>query len=101
MIIGLGTGEIYTILVLAVAGVCAYFCSKIAGSKGYSPAMFGVLGFLFSFIMLIIVFVMPDKADQTRSREVDAAIALEKYKKLLDDGVITKAEFDKKKNELL
>ena len=34
-------------------------------------------------------------------REVNNAEAIRKYKELLDDGIITQEEFDKKKAELL
>ncbi len=36
-----------------------------------------------------------------KDREVNNAEAIRKYKELLDDGIITQEEFDKKKAELL
>ena len=39
----------------------AYACAKIAQSKGYNAILFGVLGYFFSIIVLIVVLVLPDR----------------------------------------
>ena len=41
--------------------ICAVACYKIAGGKGRSAGWWGLWGFLFSFIALIIVAVLPRK----------------------------------------
>lgn len=43
----------------------------------------------------------PEKAPEEASAPVDVPEALEKYKRLLDSGVITQEEFDAKKKQLL
>jgi membrane associated rhomboid family serine protease len=49
------------ILSLIVAVLFAWLCAWIAGRKGYSAWLFGILGFFFFFITLIVVLVLPDK----------------------------------------
>jgi hypothetical protein len=47
--------------------VFAYACAKIAQSKGYNAILFGVLGYFFSIIVLIVVLALPDRR---KAREV-------------------------------
>lgn len=91
----------FIFLCLGIGVVCAIASSNIAGKKGYSAALFGILGFCFGLIVLIVAVVLPDKNVEAVSKDVSAAEALAGYKKLLDDGAITQEEFDKKKSELL
>lgn len=42
-----------------------------------------------------------DNIDKSNKKEVDTVDEIKKYKKLLDDGIITQEEFDKKKKKLL
>lgn len=49
------------IISLAVAVAIGYACYKIAISKGRNGTLFGVLGFLFPIIVLIIIAVLPAK----------------------------------------
>jgi hypothetical protein len=51
----------YIISVL-VSLVFAFACAAIAGGKGRSRALFGILGFFFSIITLIVVLIVPRKA---------------------------------------
>ena len=44
-----------------VAVLLAWLCASIAGKKGYSPVLFGILGFFFFIITLIRVLVLPRK----------------------------------------
>ena len=39
----------------------AYACAKIAQGKGYNAILFGILGYFFSIIVLIVVLVLPDR----------------------------------------
>lgn len=41
--------------------ICAFACYKIAQGKGRSAGWWGLWGFLFSFIALIIVALLPQK----------------------------------------
>lgn len=41
--------------------IVAIACGTIAKGKGYSAILFGVLGFFFSLITLIVVVVIPRK----------------------------------------
>ena len=49
------------IISLAVAIAIGYACYKIAIGKGRSGPLFGILGFLFPIIVLIIIAVLPAK----------------------------------------
>jgi len=40
--------------------IFALFCSSIAREKGYSDAVWGLIGFFFNFIALIAIAGMPD-----------------------------------------
>ena len=50
------------VLVLLLWFVCAAVSSVVAGRKGYSPGGWLVLGFLFGFLAVIVVAVLPDKS---------------------------------------
>lgn len=49
------------IFVLIGSVIAAVLCAVIAGVKGRSALLFGVLGLLFSIITLIVVIVIPRK----------------------------------------
>ncbi len=42
-----------------VGVVCAFCCAKLALSKGRNAAAWGVLGFLFSIVALIVIALLP------------------------------------------
>lgn len=44
---------------VVVGLIFAVICGSIAKGKGYSGLLFGILGFLFACITLIIVLVLP------------------------------------------
>ncbi len=46
---------------LIVDLVFAFACSAIAGSKGRGRILWGILGFIFSLITLVVVLIMPRK----------------------------------------
>jgi hypothetical protein len=57
----------YLIIWLAIAGACAYFASQ----KGRSALGWFVIGFLLSFIALIILWVLPSVGfDDAKSQEI-------------------------------
>jgi len=47
---------------LLIGGIiAAILCAVIAASKGRSALLFGVLGFFFSIITLVVILVLPSK----------------------------------------
>jgi hypothetical protein len=56
---------LYYVIWFVIAVLCVWLCASIAGKKGYSPVLFGILGFFFFFITLIVVLVIPDKTRST------------------------------------
>jgi uncharacterized membrane protein YoaK (UPF0700 family) len=46
---------------LVIAVVCAVVCHRIATTKGRSPVLWAVLGFLFPLIALIVIALLPSK----------------------------------------
>ena len=52
---------VYWIVWLVIGILCAWLCAMLAGRKGYSPVLFGILGFFFFIITLIVVLVIPNK----------------------------------------
>ena len=47
------------IFILIGGIIAAVICAVVAKSKGYSALLFGILGFFFSIITLIVVLVIP------------------------------------------
>ncbi|HSP37632.1 MAG TPA: hypothetical protein VLR26_07755 [Frankiaceae bacterium] len=46
-------------LVLAI--IIGVVCGAIAGRKGRRPALWGILGFFFTIITLIVILIVPSK----------------------------------------
>jgi hypothetical protein len=46
---------------LVIAVVFAVACSSIAGGKGRGRVLWGILGFFFTLLTLIVVLVLPRK----------------------------------------
>ena len=44
-----------------LAIVCAMWCGTIADSKGYSRALFTILGFFFLIFSLLVIWVLPTR----------------------------------------
>lgn len=42
-----------------VGVVCAFWCAKLALGKGRNAGVWGVLGFLFSIVALIVIALLP------------------------------------------
>ncbi len=82
------------IFILIISLLLAVIPARIAKKKGYSYAGFYVFGVFLWLIALIVSLAIRDK-------NVDNSQQLINYKKLLDEGVISQDEFDRKKSELL
>ncbi len=86
-----------TLFFLIIAALLAIIPARIAKSKGYSFGGFYAFGlFLFPFA-IVTALVMKGKD----THNIGAADEIAKYKKLMDDGVITPEEFEAKKSALL
>ncbi len=46
---------------LVIAVLIGLLCGYIAGRKGRRPALWGILGFFFTIITLIVVLIVPSK----------------------------------------
>ena len=89
----------YIIFLIFILFVILPIPARIASKKGYS--YFGFLVFaIFFYPIALVVSLLIDNKNSYKS-ESDKAVALIKYKQLLDEGVITQEEFDKKKSEYL
>jgi hypothetical protein len=51
---------------LVIAVIIGVICGMIAGRKGRRPALWGILGFLFTIITLIVVLIVPSKHNTPR-----------------------------------
>ena len=91
--------EISLPFVIVMMVVCAFGAQYIMQPKGYSPVASRALGLFLGPLGIIIALLLPDKSGATS--ETDKAKALREYKALLDEGAISKSEFDAKKRELL
>ena len=49
------------IAVIAYFSIFIYLCEKVAKRKGRDSGSWGVLGFFFSFIALLILYLLPPK----------------------------------------
>jgi len=47
--------------------IAAVVCALIAKSKGHSAVLFGILGFFFSLITLIVILVVPRRGASART----------------------------------
>ena len=91
--------EISLPFVIVMMVVCAFGAQYIMQPKGYGPVASRALGLFLGPLGIIIALLMPYKVES--STETDKAKALREYKALLDEGAISKSEFDAKKRELL
>lgn len=92
---------IIIILIITIAGMILAIPAKIASNKGYSFIGFLIFAIFFYPAALIVALIIDDKNIDDYDSETDRAEALLAYKKLLDEGAITKEEFDEKKRDLL
>ena len=52
---------LFSLIGLAIALLIAYVCYRIAEGKGRRGVLWGVLGFFFPLIVLIVVLLVPSK----------------------------------------
>ncbi len=88
-------------ITLLVAAGLGLIPANIAKNKGYSFGLWWFYGWMLFIVAIIHVNLIPDKNAPVVPKGISAADELSKYKALLDDGVITQAEFDRKKADLL
>ena len=97
---------------LIQALILGFVCDRIVSGKGYPRnENHGFLwGFLLSVIGVIVCACKPaypvltnnqNQYSSQKREQASSADALLKYKQLLDSGVLTQEEFDRKKEELL
>jgi hypothetical protein len=112
---------------LVVGLIGGLICAMIAPSKRRSPAAWFVIGFLIPLIGLILVLVLPpnpsldpddpmnmnlvpepgpmqiqqQQAATAQAKQDHSIEALQKLAELKEKGVLTEAEFEDKKKELL
>ena len=93
-----GGTTLFWLALIIVTLACTLWCADKANRKGYPIALGVLLSFFLGIIGLVVVLALPDKeADKT----AQAPDKLLKYKELLDEGILTQAEFERKKSELL
>ena len=100
------------IIILAVAAVLGLIPANIAKNKGHSFGLWWFYGWMLFIVAIIHVQFIEDYNVPKKEMNVIASHTLsnpgystadeiEKYKELLDQGVITEAEFNRKKQQLL
>ena len=86
--------ELLTMLFFAaILGLIPGFIAK---SKGYSFGAWWLYGFLIFIAAIIHVLFIPNK----KNIEQKVINELERYKKLLEEGIISEEDFEAKKEEL-
>ena len=100
------------IIILAVAAVLGLIPANIAKNKGHSFGLWWFYGWMLFIVAIIHVQFIEDYNAPKKEMKVVATLdpssstystadELKKYKELLDQGVITEAEFNHKKQQLL
>lgn len=95
-----------TIVVLAIAAVLGLIPANIAKKKGHSFGLWWFYGWMLFIVAIIHVQFIEDLNEpktvmQAVPTSGSAADEIKKYKELLDQGIITEVEFQKKKEQLL
>ena len=99
-----------SIITLVVAALLGLIPANIAKKKGHSFGLWWFYGWMLFIVAIIHVQFIEDynvpKKDNTATYNVanrgySTAEEIKKYKELLDQGVITEAEFNRKKEQLL
>lgn len=101
-----------SIITLTVAAALGLIPANIAKNKGHSFGLWWFYGWmLFIFAIIHVQFIEDYNAPQKEVKVVtkldssnmsfSTADEIKKYKELLDEGVITEAEFNRKKQQLL
>lgn len=100
------------IIILAVAAVLGFIPANIAKKKGHSFGLWWFYGWMLFIVAIIHVQFIEDYNSPQKemnsfpsynpaSLGYSTADEIKKYKELLDQGVITEAEFNRKKQQLL
>lgn len=108
------------LMTLIVAAFLGLIPATIAKNKGYSFGLWWFYGWMLFIVAIIHVCCIPDKNNNASihtmptpvvcqenavksgfSSENEKIKALKGYKELLDSGVITREEFEKKKTNIL
>ena len=99
---------IFFVVLIAQGCVWGWAVNKVVKNRGYDENWFW-WGFFFGLIALIVALTKPQNTyDQYKSTVTyengansDKFAEVKKYKELMDAGIITEEEFDKKKSEIL
>lgn len=102
----------YLFLTLAASALLGIISASIAKEKGYSFGLWWFYGWMLFVVAIIHVHFIPDKnAEKFGYRpnsipycppsQLSAPEELKQYKELLDQGIITEAELEKKKHQIL
>ena len=86
-------------ILLVQCGIFGAICMKIAEDKGRSGGLWFWVGFVFGVWAIIVAAILPKKV--TVSKEMTNVNTLREYKNLLDSGIISREEFERKKSELM
>lgn len=106
-VVSLGVKLFFVLIWLVVAVIFAFICSGMAARRGRNSGLWGILGFLFGFITVLLLLVAgksPSVANNSQAMVLPRQSNLDdvaKLKKLFDDGVLTQEEFDNQKKILL
>ena len=84
------------LIMLFFAAILGLIPGFIAKSKGYSFGAWWLYGFLIFIVAIIHVLFIPNK----KNIEQKVINELERYKKLLEEGIISEEDFEAKKEEL-
>ena len=98
------------ILSLTIAAFLGLIPASIAQKKGYNFCLWWLYGWGLFIVAIVHVTLIPDKEEKkltSNNRNEDNATdiseieKLKQYKALLDEGILTKDEFEMKKRKIL
>lgn len=99
--------------VLAIAAVLGLIPANIAKEKGYSFGLWWFYGWMLFIVAIIHVQFIPDKNEANKPgyrsssipycppTSLSATDEIKQYKELLDQGIISEEEFEKKKKQIM
>lgn len=99
--------------VLAIAALLGLIPANIAKEKGYSFGLWWFYGWMLFIVAIIHVQFIPNKNEEAghgyRSSSIpysppsqlSATDEIRQYKELLDQGIISEEEFEKKKKQIM
>lgn len=98
----------YLFCTLAIAALLGLIPANIAKEKGHSFGLWWFYGWMIFIVAIIHVQFIPDKSASNNARhsssipycqpsQLSAADELRQYKELMDQGVISSEDFEKKK----